>query len=183
MDTVSDDYRYTETETETEIKTIRKTEREILEHRSEKKGRPGSNVGALPSELVPIEKAIALLRADNDPDCQMVGAEMARLYASSSRLSARGGASLVHSSALAERNRLICALWQKHERWRDLRPGAVARAMLRAYRQYETRRWPQESRSLSAPTQEPEATFWRLLRGEHSMPGSAKQMKRILESD
>ncbi|MER8844035.1 MULTISPECIES: hypothetical protein [Mesorhizobium] len=109
---------------------------------------------------------------------------MARLYASNaSRFGARNGKSLAYSTSLTERNRLLRALWRKHDRWRDLPTGAAARAMLTAFSRYEAGRWLIDSRALSAPPQEPEATFWRILMAEETLPGSIKQMRRVLEGD
>ena len=94
-------------------------------------------------------------------------------------LRTRGGVSPGRAKMLAERDILLRRLWKVAGPWRDLDPAAAARLMTLSASRYVTTRWPRENDALSAPSAEPAATWWRIMRAGAPIP-SAERVAQIL---
>lgn len=93
----------------------------------------------------------------------------------------RGGVSPTRASALSERNRSLQRLWKTEAAWHTLPPAAAARLMALSASRYEANRWPRERSALSAPSAEPAATWWRILRSGQPIPASPRLAQILRE--
>lgn len=95
-------------------------------------------------------------------------------------LRSRGGASVQTMLRIDERDRLLRHLVREHATWSLLPASTAAKKLRREFDLYEAGRWKRERRAALAPSTEPQATFWRLLRSEVRMP-QQKRLCQILE--
>jgi hypothetical protein len=124
-------------------------------------------------------------RAGDDPDVAwLVGAIERRPDAVCKVLARknRGGRSARRAAENAERNERLRTL--RVSLWPALQPFAAATLIGRKFRTYETGRWPRERDYPVAPLDEPERTFWTILRdhadGGPRMP-DVRQLATILD--
>lgn len=134
---------------------------------------------------------IARILSDGNPEVREVGWQMAdwmngrnffgedTLLDHALGLRQRGGISPTRANLLRDRDRHLARLWKTSPDWRDLDPAAAARLMTLSARRYETTRWPRERDALSAPSAEPAATWWRIMRSGAPIP-SADRVAQIL---
>src|SRR5687768_7370658 len=107
----------------------------------------------------PLASFAVLLGVRDDPGVQAVGQRMALYLAKGATvrldkvlgLSTHGGTSPAQKLAQTDRNRSLRFLYRSRPEWRDLTPGKAAKAMVAAFRKYETDRWPYERDQTSAP--------------------------------
>lgn len=85
-------------------------------------------------------------------------------------LRTRGGLSPARASALARRDELLRRLWKVTPSWQHLGESSAGRLMALSASRYELSRWPRERRNLAAPSAEPAATWWRILRSDVPIP-------------
>ena len=93
-----------------------------------------------------------------------------------------GGVSPDRADAIARRDRLLVRLWQGHDAFRDKPALAAAKLMCLSADRYQSTRWAREKSDLSAPSSEPAATWWRVLRLGMTVPG-AKRLQQILQRE
>lgn len=94
----------------------------------------------------------------------------------------RGGKSERWAAALAQRNQALRQL--RAELYATQQPGAAAALIAGKFRRYECERWPRERGCLVAPRDEPQRTFWTILR-DHEAGGPKmprwRQLATILD--
>ena len=90
-----------------------------------------------------------------------------------------GGLSPSRSDALDVRNRSIVRLWKVVPEWQGVHPVAASRLMRQSAEKYYRNCWPRDRASLTAPTSEPAATWWKILHSNLKIPGD-KQLQNIL---
>jgi hypothetical protein len=134
---------------------------------------------------------IGRILTDPNPEVREIGWQMAdwmngRRYFGEDRLldhalglRQRGGVSPTRANLLLDRDRHLARLWKTSPDWCDLDPAAAARLMTLSAGRYETTRWPRERDALSAPSAEPAATWWRIMRSGAPIP-SAERVAQIL---
>ncbi|MDO9417961.1 hypothetical protein [Pararhizobium sp.] len=93
-----------------------------------------------------------------------------------------GGASPVRRMQLGRRNRRLCELRDDIPEWAAMTPATAAKAMAASALRYQTDRWPRERDQLSAPSAEPAATWWRVLRSGEAIPGE-KRLAQIFRQE
>nr|KZA99970.1 hypothetical protein A4A59_19535 [Rhizobium leguminosarum] len=94
----------------------------------------------------------------------------------------QGGVSPRRAASNTRRNDILLHLKQSHPEWSALSPAVASRRMRKAFDQYEAGRWKRERHSLAAPSAEPYASFWRLLRDEMRMP-QVDRLREILSTE
>lgn len=94
----------------------------------------------------------------------------------------RGGISPARAAVLQRRDDLLRQLWRGHEAFRDQQPLVAAKLMYLSADRYQSTRWPREKNDLSAPSSEPAATWWRILRLDIAIPGT-KRLQQILQRE
>jgi hypothetical protein len=138
-----------------------------------------------------IAKAAAVLQQSEDPDINEIGDAFAGWIAAGAiepigkalALTTWGGVSPARSIAIDERNRALRRLYADLPEFRSLAPAAAARAMVQAFDRYETDRWqPREKDHVDAPSAEPAATFWRILKSKAPML-RADRLRQILADE
>jgi hypothetical protein len=94
----------------------------------------------------------------------------------------RGGKSARRAAAIAQRNEALRGL--RMTLWPMLRPFAAASLIVTKFCRYEADRWPRERVAMVAPLDEPQRTFWRILR-DHEAGGpvmpDVRQLTTILK--
>ncbi|NKJ79645.1 DUF1896 domain-containing protein [Rhizobium leguminosarum] len=93
-----------------------------------------------------------------------------------------GGVSIRRAASNKMRNDILLHLKQSHPEWSGLAPAVASRRMRKAFDQYEAGRWKRERDSLAAPSAEPYASFWRLLRDDMRMP-QIDRLREILSTE
>lgn len=137
------------------------------------------------ARLRSMEKAAAWLQEADDTDVQLVGVAMLAWLDSGAqeplgralKLQTRGGISPAQALTLSTRDRALRRLYE--ECWPDFSAAKAAKLMAESFFAYETRRWPRESDHIAAPSAEPAATWWRLLR-EDTPPPTWERIRQIL---
>jgi hypothetical protein len=92
-----------------------------------------------------------------------------------------GGVSPARRDVLYRRDKLIRALRDAVDEWRDKGAIALAPLMSLSAQRYESQRWIRE-RDGMLPPDEPAATWWRILSAGGKIPG-AKRLRQILEEE
>lgn len=137
------------------------------------------------ARIVALTKAAECCLSNSDPNVRSVGADLMAWVEGGASISLdaqlglrrQGGVSAKRALALADRDCMLRTLYA--ERWADLAPSAASRVMIISFERYECTRWLRERTLLSAPSAEPAATWWRMLRTGSEMPGS-KRLSQIL---
>jgi hypothetical protein len=96
----------------------------------------------------------------------------------------RGGKSARQAAALERRNQALRQL-RANKLYATLPPGAAASLICANFQTYAAIRWPREHDAPVAPRDEPQRTFWTILRNHHKadgpkMPGW-RQLATILD--
>jgi hypothetical protein len=132
----------------------------------------------------PIARAVAKLRELLGDDAE-VAYLLDRLDAAAvdkvPRKKGRGGISARRAAENARRNERLRTL--RASLWPALQPFAAAPLIAKKFRRYETGRWPRECDAVVAPLDEPQKSFWLILRdraaGGPKMP-DVRQLATIL---
>ncbi len=90
-----------------------------------------------------------------------------------------GGVSPLQKIRLNRRDQRICKLWAAVHEWSELSPASAAKAMAVSAERYQSDRWPRERNAFDAPSAEPAATWWKILRTGESIPGE-RRLAQIL---
>ena len=96
----------------------------------------------------------------------------------------RGGKSARQAAALERRNQRLRQL-RANKLYATLPPGAAAFLICSNFQTYESDRWPRERADPVAPRDEPQRTFWMILRDHHEADGPkmprCRQLAAILQ--
>lgn len=90
-----------------------------------------------------------------------------------------GGVSPLQKMKLNRRDQRIRKLWSVVPEWKELSPAAAAKAMATSASRYQSDRWPRERKAVDAPSAEPAATWWKILRTDECIPGE-RRLAQIL---
>jgi hypothetical protein len=93
-----------------------------------------------------------------------------------------GGVSPARSAAISRRNRLLKRIWMQLPHLNGLSASAAARVMSIDAKRYEERCWSRDQHMLTAPGNEPSATWWRILQSGLPVP-QAKRLTQILQME
>jgi hypothetical protein len=135
----------------------------------------------------PIARAVAKVREQLGDDAD-VACLLDRLDAAAvgkvPRKKGRGGKSARWAAAIAQRDGALRRL-RANKLYATLPPGAAAFLICSNFQTYESDRWPRERAAPVAPRDEPQRTFWMILRDHHEadgpkMPG-CRQLAAILQ--